>query len=170
MDFQKIIEERFSCRSFSDRQVEADKIAAILNAARIAPTANNRQPIHIWVFSSEEALKKVRTCTPCHFDAPLIFALGYHNETGWVRSFDNTPYAPIDASIVGTHMLLEVQNLGLGATWVAFFDPYKLSEQFPEENFGKLIALFPVGYPNEDAHPSDNHYLRKPLTELVTEL
>ncbi|MBQ9321292.1 MAG: nitroreductase family protein [Eubacterium sp.] len=170
MEFQSLIEERFSCRSFKDLPVEADKIQAIVNAGQIAPTANNRQPFHIWVFSSEDSLEKVRACTPCHFGAPVILALGCQEDAGWVRSFDNMTYASVDASIVGTHMLLEAQNQGLGSTWVAFFDPAKLRAQFPDQDFGTLVALFPIGYPADDAKPSDNHYQRKALSELVTEL
>ena len=59
MDFEKLAAERYSLRKFSDRPVEAEKLAAILEAGRNAPTAHNFQPQRIFVLQSPEALEKV---------------------------------------------------------------------------------------------------------------
>jgi|GEM_PF-51917 nitroreductase len=165
--FLKLAEDRFSCRKFSDRPVEDEKIEAILKAGIVSPTAHNMQPEKIWVLRSEEALAKARECTQCHFGAPLIFAVGYKNEDGWVRPSDGRPFADVDASIVGTQMMLEIHDLGLRTTWVGFFDAPKLHEKFPEMDGYEMIALFPTGYAAENAHPSHMHNDRKDKSELV---
>ena len=67
-------------------------------------------------------------------------------------------------------MMLEAADLGLGTTYVGMFDPEKLCEAFPELKGLVPIALLPLGYPAEDAHPSRLHGSRKPLEELVTYL
>ena len=70
-DFMILAEERFSVRSFTDEPVLPDIISRILHAGHVAPTACNLQPQRIYVLQSPEALQKLKTCTPCHFNAPL---------------------------------------------------------------------------------------------------
>ena len=68
-------------------------------------------------------------------------------------------------------MMLEAADLGLGTTYVGMFDPEKLHAAFPQQLEGLVpIALLPLGYPAEGAHPSRLHSDRKPLEELVTYL
>ena len=57
MDFAKLSAERYSLRKFSDQPIEAEKLAAVLEAGHNAPTAHNNQPQRIFVLSSPEALK-----------------------------------------------------------------------------------------------------------------
>ena len=63
--------------------------------------------------------------------------------------------------------MLAVHDLGLGSTWVGFFDVNKVHELFPETAGYDLVALFPVGYPADDAEPSERHTLRKSEAEMV---
>ena len=70
MDFAKLAAERYSLRKFSDRPVEAEKLSAVLEAGRNAPTAHNLQPQRIFVLQSSEALEKVDGCTGAHFHPP----------------------------------------------------------------------------------------------------
>ena len=169
MKFLELARERFSCRKFSDKPVEDEKITAILEAGITAPTAKNVQPVKIWVMKSEDALAKIRSCTPFKWmeNVSVVFAVGGTTEGAFVRPSDNRNFEDVDASIVATHMMLEVQNLGLGSTWVGFFDTDKLHELFTETQGWDMVALFPVGYPADDAEPSERHALRKSITEMV---
>ena len=171
MSFLELAKERYSCRSLTDKPVEQEKIDQIIEAGRIAPTAKNAQPVKIWVFQSEEALAKVRQCTPMTFAqvAPVIFVIGAKPDAEgvFVRPFDQANFADVDAGIVATHMMLEIADLGLGTTWVGFFDPIKLAELFPEMKGYHLDAMFPVGYPAEDAAPAPRHTEYKPFDEMV---
>ncbi|MBQ7561246.1 MAG: nitroreductase family protein [Synergistaceae bacterium] len=166
MEFFDLIKARYSCRKFANKPVEDDKLTKILEAANLAPTAKNVQPVKIWVFKSNDSIGKVKTVTPCHFNAPVILAVGGTKDGAFVRS-DGRNYEDVDACIVATHLMLAVHDLGLGSTWVGFFDAEKLKELFPEMKDFDLVALFPIGYPAEDAQPAERHFIRKNLDELV---
>ena len=73
-------------------------------------------------------------------------------------------------SIVATQMMLEITELGLGTTWVGHFDEPLLKEEFPEMKDYELIAIFPVGYPAEDAKPAERHSIRRSVEEAVVYL
>lgn len=169
-EFLRLTKERYSCRSFSDQKVEPEKIKKILEAGLDAPTAVNKQPVKIWVIESDEALQKTYSCTKFPFvpETKLIFAVGAKKDEGWVRKYDGKPFAEVDASIVATQMMLEIQDLGLATTWVGSFDAPKMKELFPEMAEYELIALFPTGYASEDGVPSARHGQRKSEKEMVT--
>ncbi|MCR5299775.1 MAG: nitroreductase family protein, partial [Erysipelotrichaceae bacterium] len=69
MEFQEVVKNRFSCKKYSDRPVETEKLQKILEAGRLAPTAKNLQEQHIYVLQSEEMLAKVDKVTPCRYNA-----------------------------------------------------------------------------------------------------
>ena len=167
MEFLQLSEARYSLRKFSDRPVEAEKLAAILEAGRNAPTAHNLQPQRIFVFRSPEALEKADACTAAHFHPPVILVVAYDPEAAWKRETDGKNHGEIDASIAATQMMLEAADLGLGTTYVGMFEPEKLLAAFPEMAGLCPIAMLPLGYPAEGAHPSRLHADRKPLEELV---
>ena len=167
MEFLQLSEARYSLRKFSDRPVEAEKLAAILEAGRNAPTAHNLQPQRIFVLRSPEALEKADACTAAHFHPPVILVVAYDPEAAWKRETDGKNHGEIDASIAATQMMLEAADLGIGTTYVGMFEPEKLLAAFPEMAGLCPIAMLPLGYPAEGAHPSRLHADRKPLEELV---
>ena len=69
MEFKEVVKNRYSCKKFNGRQVEDDKLQAILEAGRLAPTAKNLQEQHIYVIRSDEALAKIDAATPCRYAA-----------------------------------------------------------------------------------------------------
>ena len=167
MEFLQLSEARYSLRKFSDRPVEAEKLAAILEAGRNAPTAHNLQPQRIFVLRSPEALEKADACTAAHFHPPVILVVAYDPEAAWKRETDGKNHGEIDASIAATQMMLEAADLGLGTTYVGMFEPEKLLAAFPEMAGLCPIAMLPLGYTAEGAHPSRLHNDRKPMEELV---
>ena len=167
MDFVKLSAERYSLRKFSDRPVEAEKLAAVLEAGRNAPTAHNLQPQRIFVLRSPEALEKADACTAAHFHPPVILVVAYDPEAAWKRETDGKNHGEIDAAIAATQMMLQAADLGLGTTYVGMFDPEKLKEAFPEMAGLGITALLTLGYPAEGAHPARLHNDRKPMEELV---
>ncbi|MBR1437548.1 MAG: nitroreductase family protein [Synergistaceae bacterium] len=170
MTFSELVKSRYSCRKFSAKAVDEEKLNKILEAGILAPTAKNVQPVKIWVIKSPDALSKIRTATPCHFNAPVILAVGGTTEGAFVRPSDGRNFEDVDACIVATHMMLAVEAEGLGTTWVGFFDEPKVKELFPEMKDYDLIALFPIGYPSDDAEPSERHFIRKSMAEMVSYL
>ncbi len=167
MDFLELAKERYSCRKMNEKSVEKEKIEKILQAGILAPTATNAQPYKIWVVESEDAKKRLAEANRYIFGAEIFFIVGAKKDAAWVRKFDNHNFAEIDASIVATHMMLEITDLGLATTWVGHFDEPKLKEVMPELKDYELIAIFPVGYPAEDALPNERHNIRRSIEEAV---
>lgn len=172
MTYSELVKARYSCRKFSDKPVEEEKLSAIIDAGISAPTAKNAQPVKIWVMKSAEAREKICSCAPFAWmkEVPVIFVIGGTKEGAFLRPSDNRSFGDVDATIVATHMMLAVQAEGLGTTWVGYFDAPKMKELFPAMKDYDLVAVFPVGYPADDAMPSDRHYLRKSLAEMVSVL
>ncbi len=169
-DFLELAAERYSCRKFSDRPVENEKIQKIIKAASLAPTAKNGQPVFIVTVKSEEMRKKMKEASPCTFDAPVIFVMCGDVKNGWHDPYTGRSRAEMDVSIATTHMMLEAADLGLGSTWVCMMDLYKAHTilDLPEHIFP--YCMLPVGYPAPDACPSERHASRKPLSELAKEV
>ena len=167
MDFAKLSAERYSLRKFSDRPVEAEKLAAVLEAGRNAPTAHNLQPQRIFVIRTPEMLEKADGCTAAHFHPPVILVVAYDPEAAWKRETDGKNHGEIDAAIAATQMMLQAADLGLGTTYVGMFEPEKLWAAFPEMQGTMPVAMLTLGYPAEGAHPARLHNDRKPIEELV---
>lgn len=170
MNFDKVLEDRYSVRKFSSKKVEPEKREAILKAVRTAPTAKNIQPQRFYVVESEDFLKAMKKCTKYTFDAPMIIVVCYDRDESWVRPHDKENGGPTDASIIGTYVMLKVQELGLGTTWVGYFDPAEVRKQLSLPENIVPHAVFPIGYPAEDAEPAPRHFERKPVSEITTYL
>ncbi len=167
MNFLELAEKRYSCRKFSDRPVEAEKIEKILHAAAIAPTAVNKQSFKIWAFRSEKAKQTLKSLCKYTFEAPCFLMLGTQPGGSWTRFPDQHNFSEVDGAIAATHMMLEIEEQGLATTWVGSFDAPKLKEALPQLAGYDLIALFPVGYAAEDAQPGPAHTVRKSVEALV---
>lgn len=92
----------------------------------------------------------------------------YDKNESWVRKYDGALSAPVDAAIVGTHMMLMAHNIGVGCCWVMHFDPTAMRETFniPENIFP--VALLVMGYPHDDAMPLAMHEETKKIEDFVT--
>lgn len=171
MEYTDLVRARYSCRAFDGaRSVEPEKLAAVVEAARVAPTAVNRQPFHVWRLASDDARAAVAGTCRFTFGAPEFLLVGAKAEEAWTRKFDSANFACVDASIAATQMMLAAADLGLGSTWVACFDAPALQEALPETAGYDLVAVFPIGYPAPDAAPAEQHGRRKPVGELYSEL
>ena len=170
MTFQELTQQRYSLRKFSDKPVEDEKLQLVLEAAQSAPTAHNLQPQRVFVLRSEQALEKADACMDSHFHPPVILAVTYDAQCAWTREGDGKNHGEIDAALCAMQMMLQAADLGLGTTYVGMFEPEKLLAAFPEMQGLIPIALLPLGYPTEGAHPSRLHAQRKDLSDLVQTL
>ena len=166
MRFLELAKKRYSCRSFKEKEVEKEKIEKIIEAGLVAPTAKNSQPLKIWVVNGE-AIKKFREASEIRFETPIYFVVGAKEEEAFVRASDGKNFAEVDASIVATHMMLEIEELDLATVWVGSFNVPNLKKAFPEMEGYELIAVFPVGYASEEASPSPRHLEYKAIDEFV---
>lgn len=168
MDFLELAKERYSCRRFSTKEVEKEKLKKILEAAKLAPTAENIQPQRILVLTQKEQLEKLNGCTQYGWHAPVMMIVFYDKSVSYKRDeYDGKEFGDIDISIAATHMMLEIQNLGLGTTWIASFDPKKLVEIYEVPENLIPVAILPIGYPAENAKPSKLHFLRNEISDFV---
>lgn len=168
MEFNDILNRRYSCRAFSAQGVEPEKLDRILEAGRIAPTAVNKQPVHIWAVSRPETLEAIKGVTRSNYGAPLILVVGSRPADAWVRRYDGKNGAEVDAAIVATHLMLAAENEGLATLWVGSFDPALLRDILPGAEDYDLVAMINVGYPTPESQPSAMHDVRKTMAELVT--
>lgn len=164
MDFSELIKARFSVRAYKADPVEEEKLQQVLEAARLAPTAANRQSFQIIVVKTagrEEELGRVYG--PDWFvRAPLVICACGLPAKNWVRA-DGKNYNDVDVAIVMDHLILAAADLGLGTCWIAAFDPDAAREVLSLPEGVEPIAFTPLGYPADTARPKT----RKPLEELV---
>ena len=171
MEFIELAKSRYSVRSFSDKQIESEKLNKILEAAKISPTAANQQPQKIYVLQSEQAIRKINSVCQCIFGAPTVIIITADETETWKNPFSvNYNTGDIDCSIVCTHLMLQAWELGIGSCWVGYFDLAKAEKAMNIPANEKIVAILPLGYPSENAKPSPMHYSRKESEEFVTYL
>jgi nitroreductase len=164
MDLFDAIAGRYSVRGYKPDPVEDEKLTRVLEAARQAPTAANRQPFRIIVIHTrgrEEEMARVygrRWLT----QAPLVLAFVAVRGEAW-RRMDDKPYDEVDATIAMDHLVLAATALGLGTCWIAAFDPAAAREVLGLPGDVELVALTPLGYPDKARAETG----RRPLDELV---
>ena len=165
MEYSELIAARYSVRAYRPDPVEDEKLHTILEAARLAPTAANRQPFQLVVMHTagrEEEIGKIYR-RPWFVQAPLVIAVCAISSQAWVRESDRFNARLIDAAIVADHLILAAANLGLGTCWVAAFNVETARSvlQLPEE--AEPVIFTPLGYPDDQPGPKT----RKSLNELV---
>lgn len=168
MEFKDVIKNRYSCKKYSNKQVEAEKIQAILEAGRLAPTAKNLQEQHIYVVQSADGLAKIDAATPCRYDAPLVLVVAFDKNNVFTYPGGKRDSGVEDASIVATQMILAAYNEGVDSCWLNYFDPEKLASELGLPENEEILMVLDLGYAAEGAGPLSNHFSRKPLSETVS--
>lgn len=164
MDVFEAIAARYSVRGYRPDPVSDEHLTRVLEAARRAPTAANRQPFRIIVAhvkDREEELARVYGRSWL-LQAPLILAVVAVPGEAW-RRMDDKPYDEVDATIAMDHMVLAATALGLGTCWIAAFDPDAAREVFGLPDDVELVAITPLGYPDK----ASANTARRPLEDLV---
>ncbi len=164
MEYQEVIKKRYSVRGYKTDAVEEEKLQQVLEAARLAPTAVNKQPFQIIVIRTagkEDKLKRIYD-KEWFVQAPVVIAICAVPNQAWSRR-DGKNYADVDATIAMDHLILAATNLGLGTCWIANFDPQAAREVLGLADDMEPLAFTPLGYPNKEPRGTK----RKELSELV---
>jgi len=164
MEFSELVRERYSVRAYKPDPVEDEKLKMVLEAARLAPTAANRQPFQLIVVHTqgrEEELLDIYS-KGWFVEPPLLICACGLPEQGWTRR-DGKSYVDVDVAIVMDHLILAAANEGLGTCWVGAFDPVAAREALGLPDDVEPIAFTPLGYPADEAGTKR----RKSLDELV---
>jgi nitroreductase len=164
MDFSELIKKRYSVRAYKPDLVEDDKLQQVLDAARLAPSAANRQPFQLIVIHTAGREAELRRIYHQSWlsQAPLVICICGLPERAWVRR-DGQNYHYVDAAIAMDHLILAATSLGLGTCWVAAFDVDATREVLGLPDDVEPVAFTPLGYPADQLGPKD----RKDLSELV---
>ncbi len=170
MEFMEVVKERYSCRSYDGRPVEPEKLAEILEAGRLAPTAKNLQEQRIYVVESPDGLAKIDTLTRCRYNAGTVLIVAFDKNNVFTYPGGKRDSGIEDASIITTHMMLAAKSVGVDSTWLNLIDPIEVKTAFNLPENEEVLCLLNLGYPNENAEPSQNHFLRKDLRETVKKI
>ena len=164
MDFYDVIRKRRSVRAYRRDPIEEDKLRRVLEAAQVAPTAANRQPIRIYVVRDARLRERLLEVYSQKWftDAPVIICMCARPQEAWQRS-DGKNYADVDATIAMDHLILAATAEGLGTCWIGAFKAERLRELLGLPHELEPLALTPLGYPAAEATSTP----RKPLDELV---
>ncbi len=164
MDFFELIQKRYSVRAYKPDPVGDEKLQQVLEAARLAPTAANRQSFRIVVLKTAGREAELRRIYPRDWFtlAPMVLCACGIPAQNWVRR-DGKNYNDVDVTIAMDHLILAAANLGLGTCWIAAFDPAAAREILRLPEGIEPIVFTPLGYPADSPRPKQ----RKPLSELV---
>ena len=164
MDVFTAISQRNSVRAYKSTDVEEDKLKKVLEAARLSPSASNRQEWKFIVVKNKETKKKLaKAAFGQSFigEAPVVI-VAFGTETKSVMGCGQ-PTHTVDVSIACAYMILQAYELGLGTCWIGAFkeDEVKKILNIPEHV--RVVAMTPLGYPNQPPSPKS----RKSLDQIV---
>ncbi|MDV5120717.1 MAG: nitroreductase family protein [Candidatus Scalindua sp.] len=167
MEFYEVINKRRSIRAYKKDPVEDSKLSRILNAARLAPTAANRQPYSLIVVKDEDTKIRLKDAysQEWFFTAPVIICACALPDDAWKRN-DGKGYVDVDVAIAMDHLILAASAEGLGTCWIAAFKPEVVREVLNIPDNMEPLVLTPLGYPETIPEPT----FRKPLEEMVREI
>ena len=162
MDFMDLVMKRRSIRKYKPDQVPKKDIEYILEAARQAPSWANRQCWR-YIIVSDEATRKKITTREWTAEAPIII-VGCADPTK-AGNKDEKPYYMLDMGISMEHLILAAAEKGLGTCWIGGqFDENVVREALGVPESHRVVALTPLGYPDESPAAKE----RKSLAEMVT--
>jgi nitroreductase len=175
MTFLELAKKRESCRSYDkSRAVEKEKIEAILEVARLSPSACNSQPYHLTVAEGEKANAIAKACMGMGMnlflgDAPVILVISeaeYNKTAAFGAKIKHNDYRSIDIGILAANITLAAADLDLGSCIIGWLDDKKIKEILGTEATTRLIIS--IGYPKEEKAPRDKK--RKSPDELITKI
>ena len=145
------IGKRYSCRAYEEKAIEAEKLEKVLEAARLAPSANNLQDWRFVVVEDKETKSKLaRAANGQMFieKAGAIIVACSNND--YVMACGQA-IGPIDVAIALEHICLAATELGLATCWIGSFDPEKVRAILGVPDDVAVIELMPIGYPADRA-------------------
>jgi nitroreductase len=164
VEFTELIRQRYSVRAYRSDPIEEEKLQQVLEAARLAPTAANRQPFRLLVIHTEGRQEELGRIYGREWfvQAPLVIGICAIPSEAWSRA-DGKNYADVDVAIAMDHLILAAANLGLGTCWIGAFDPVAAREVLGLPEGVEPLAFTPLGYPTDQPRPRQ----RKAVSDLV---
>jgi len=161
------IKKRSSIRKYKGDSIPEDLLLRVLEAVRLAPSAKNLQPWKFIIVKDKDLKKKLaEAASGQHFiaQAPLIVVGCGLPDDCYAKMGRYMKSWPVDVTIALEHLILEAQEEGLGTCWIGAFDEEKVKSILNIPGNVKVLAMTPLGYPNEK--PSFRE--RKTLDEIIS--
>lgn len=164
MSVFEVLKKRRSIRKYQNKPVEEEKINKVLEAARLAPSANNQQPCSFIVVTKPEVRESLRSAYKADWfvQAPAVIVGCANPKEAWRRGGEE--YWKVDSAIAMENLILAATDLGLGTCWVAAFDENQIKKALNIPRDIRVVAMTPLGYPDEGKDPVTD---RKPLQSIV---
>lgn len=165
MDLFEAIRTRRSIRAYKPDALPKALIEKVLDAARLAPSAANRQPWRFFVITdpAKRVALKVAYSREWFLNAPAVVVACAEPGKAWRRS-DGVNYASVDVAIAFDHLTLAARAEGLGTCWIGAFKPAELRAVLGLPAELEPVAMTPLGWPAEELKPTE----RRKLDEVVT--
>jgi len=163
MKVQEALETLRSIRDYKDADVEEEKLLKILEAARLAPSALNKQPWRYVVVKDKEMINKINYACNQTWFAPVMIVGCVDPAESYVRE-DGEGYWKMDLAISMHNLMLSAWEEGLGTCWVTAFSEKEIKEFLGIPHYMRVLALTPLGYPEKKKKPVLN---RKSMDEIV---
>lgn len=157
MTFQQLVKNRRSIRRYLERPVEREKILACIEAARLAPSADNVQPWRFLIIDdpelkakfAQEVFSGIYFISKFAAKAPVLIMILARldiiaNRIG--KQIQNIHFYLIDIGIAGEHIVLQAEELGLGSCWVGWFNIRKARKFLKIPRKYKIVSLMAMGY------------------------
>ncbi len=159
-----IIAGRRSIRKYRPDPVEEEKLARVLEAARLAPSARNRQPWHYVVVTDPLIRARLQRAydRDWFYGAPVIVCACGEPSRNPARKHARD-WRDVDVAISFDHLVLAATAEGLGTCWVGAFDPFLVRQELHIPEGIEPIVMTPLGYPDEAPAAHE----RRPLVEIV---
>ncbi len=171
--FLDLAKQRCSVRAYKTFPIETEKLEYILEAARFAPSAVNKQPWKIYLVSpesKEDIRQKIQKCYDREWfkTAPYYLILCIEHDQSWHRGYDTKDHGDIDIAILAEHICLAAAEQGLGSCWVCNFDAKLCHELFGFGQEEEPAVLIPLGYAADDFVAREK--TRKTIEEITVYL
>jgi nitroreductase len=165
MNVFEAIQKRRSIRKYKSDSVESEKLTKVLEAARLAPSAGNRQPCHFVVVTSRIARESLKEAWVPDWvvNAPTVIVCCAVSK-GIILRIVGRELWKVDGAIAMQNLVLTATELGLGTCWVASFIEKRLRKALGIPRGLRVVAITPIGYPDEEQGAVTD---RKPLEAMV---
>jgi nitroreductase len=152
MDVSEAIRKRKSVRKYLNKKVEDEKLSAVLEAGRLAPSASNRQEWRFIIVTDQGVTRKLsEAANNQSFIAEAPFVIVACAETNEHVMRCGQMCYPIDVAIALDHMTLAAVDLGLGTCWIGALYENEVKEILGIPSEIKVVALMPLGYPYDSS-------------------
>ncbi len=164
MDLFETIKNRYSCRKYKETTPSLEIIDKVMEAARIAPSAANKQPWRFIIVTDPAIRKSLFEAyeRDWFIAAPVIVVACGLVEEGYRRAFDGLNYTWVDVAIAFDHLTLAATAMGLGTCWVGAFKKDAVKRLLGIPDPVDVIAMTPLGFP-DDSNP---HRPRKDMAHM----